>query len=803
MSAPAGCTRRAPDQPRAQAGILDLTRWDFDSLGPVEINGAWEIHWDRLLSPENITETLPAGSFGYIEMPGFWNGRVVSGRALPGKGCATLRIQVRMNGRPGLYAMKIPHMYTAYRLWINGSFLSSNGEVGSGRYSGTPQFLPKKIVFSHGRGPLEIILQISNFHHPKGGMWSSILLGTETQIRDRQSFLSAVDFFLLGGLVIMGFYHICMFFFRRKDRASLFFGLLCLVVAVRIPFEGERVIIEWFPWISWEINEKVSYLTFFSSVFICNLYLYNLFPDIYSKLVARLSLAVGLAFCSVTLVLNADLYFYSRFPYYGVLVISLFYGIWVIIRSIARKKEGSIILAGGLFILGASAGIDILYHDRIISFGNVIGAGLFIFMFSQAAFLSLRSSNAFSSIESLSAEKARLFADSMDIISSLLLASSTRLFEFTRNVTRIAVMMARKSGMSPDEVEEIRIASLLHDIGMIGKPEAVLIGDPHAPDSVKLVVRNHPIKSIQIIAGLKELSGVKTIIAQHHERWDGSGYPSGLKGEDIVPGARIIGIVDDFVSMLGKRDFQTEEKKALITGELIRSRGILYDPNLVDMLVGLSDENNLVYVIDENHIRFARSGDTARWMFPSNVNFEMTVVMRVMNEMASRTSFDEESANIIGSGLGEVIRNAIIHGNKYDESKHVSVALSTITRESRKMIEIVVSDEGSGMDLNEYRIFKESRLKLYEITRELKSYEQSLDAGSSAQLIGAISKKLQSFLIEYYINFNKYRRLESPEATGGIGLIQVMQTFDLVEFNNLVENNEIRGLQVILGKYIQ
>lgn len=797
-----GCSKITDNQPVAAGGVLDLSAWDFSRQGIADLKGDWEFHWNRLLAPEDFRKEPRTGNIACLHMPGFWNDHVIAGKKLPGNGYATMRLTVRVGEGKNLFSMIVPQMHSAYRLWANGREVASNGRIGTDKAHESPEFLPHIVVLTSETNILELVLQVSNFHHPKGGMWSSIKLGSNAQILTRQRHLAGFHSFLLGGLLLMAVYQFGVFLFRRKDLAPFFFSVLCFIMALRIPLENDRMMLDMVPWLSWEAAQKISYFTLFCSVMIMNLYLFHLFPDIYSRAVVRASNVISAAFCLAVIVLTTQIYFYSRYPFYANMLFFVMYDMYVIIRSVIMKKEGATYLIGGMVVLMATAVLDILYHDRVIDFGNVSSFGVLIFTISQAMLLSERSSRAFLKVEVLSSEKAQLFASSIDIMSSILLASSTRLFEYTQNVTRIAVMLARRIGLGPDGVEEIRIASLLHDIGMVGYAEELSGRANLLSGTERLILENHPRKSIEIIETLKGLTGVKRIIAQHHERYNGSGYPSRLAGKEIVIGARIIGLVDDFVAMLGRREYQAEDKKDRIVAELLRQKDRLYDPVLVDALIRLIEKMNLVYIINEDDIRYGRKGNVSEWVFPSNVNYEISVVEKVIAEVRTSVSVGDDAIGLVEAGLGEVIRNAIIHGNKYDEAKRVTVKFALIERDGRKVLEFRVTDQGGGMDLTRYNHFKEGRLRLYDIVREMKRHLPSLDSPECRDVFGAMNRKLQDFLMEYYINYNQYRRLDSPEATGGIGLIQVMQTFDNVDFRPVVANHALSGMEVVLEKFI-
>jgi len=107
------------------------------------------------------------------------------------------------------------------------------------------------------------------------------------------------------------------------------------------------------------------------------------------------------------------------------------------------------------------------------------------------------------------------------------------------------------------------------------------------------------------------------------------------------------------------------------------------------------------------------------------------------------------------------------------------------------------------MDFTRYYHYKESRVRLYDIIREMKQYISSLEYSDTQEICEGLSRKLQSFLMGNYINYNRYRHIDAPDGTGGIGLIQVMQTFDNVDFRQIIANHTLCGTEVVLEKYIE
>jgi anti-sigma regulatory factor (Ser/Thr protein kinase) len=788
--------------PRVRQGVLDLSSWNFEARGPVKLDGSWEFHWRRLIGPGD--KARGAGSDGpfYITVPGYWNGTYVNGEKIEGRGHATFRLLMKLPDADREYALHVPQLYTAYRLWIDDRPMSENGTVGDGPGSSVPSFLPRLVIFRpHGKDVV-FTLQVSNYHHVKGGFWSSIIIDNAPNLIRSNRYSHSLDMLAFGGLLLMGIYHLSLFILRRKDRVSLYFGLFCLVTALRVVVEGNRLFIDLLPGFNWELNEKLSYLTFFFIVILFNLYIHKLLPEDYPAVFVKASTWIGLVCAGAVIVTRSEAYYHLLVPFQ---VNATFWGllaVFVMGRAVKRKRDGIWYLIGG-FLLFAAAGLnDMLYHVHLSPVGDIVHFGFLAFVFSQSVIISMRFSHAYASVETLSAEKTKLFADAMEIISSLILESSTRLYEFTRNATRIAVLLARKTGLSETEVEEIRIAAMLHDLGMISVNKRMAICNQGCDGMEKGIVENHPLKSNEIIKNLRELSKVMLIIAQHHERYDGSGYPLSLKKNEIHPGARIIGLADDFVEMLSKRDFQTVEKKARIKSALLGMRGITHDPVLVDALLEIMESEKLIYDIREEDVKVRRDNGTVTWEIPSNKYFETIVVDRVIAEIVSGVGLDRDTAFSIDFSLCEVVRNAIIHGNKYDEKKRVVITLKIEDADARKKVIITVRDEGEGMDLREYNRYSESSEKLRQIAGLMRQHMEMTADPERKDEISRMIGYLNDFRAKYYIDFNTYRQIDSSESTGGVGLIHVLKSFDRVEYRNLVENYSIKGLEVVMVKYI-
>jgi putative nucleotidyltransferase with HDIG domain len=149
-------------------------------------------------------------------------------------------------------------------------------------------------------------------------------------------------------------------------------------------------------------------------------------------------------------------------------------------------------------------------------------------------------------------------------------------------VTLYSTRIARQMELGPKEIRSIEQGALLHDIGKIGVPDDLLRKPGRLTDSEWAMMRRHPEIGFRILSGIKFLQGAAQIVLQHHERYDGLGYPKGLNGENIIIGARIFALADAFDSMTSDRPFQVACSFEAGRNEIRRCAGRQFDPRIVE-----------------------------------------------------------------------------------------------------------------------------------------------------------------------------------------------------------------------------
>ncbi len=155
----------------------------------------------------------------------------------------------------------------------------------------------------------------------------------------------------------------------------------------------------------------------------------------------------------------------------------------------------------------------------------------------------------------------------------------------SEQVTHYATHLSRAIGRREEQIESIRVASLVHDIGKIGIPDSILTKPGPLSESDLEMIRRHPTLGADILENISIFAQEARLVRYHHENWDGSGYPEGLAGEEIPLDARIINVADSIDAMLMKRTYKDAYSVDKMLAELSQCSGSQFAPDLADVAI--------------------------------------------------------------------------------------------------------------------------------------------------------------------------------------------------------------------------
>jgi len=335
-----------------------------------------------------------------IKVPGPWNGYSLENRKMQAKNLATYHLRLFLPDE-GEYSLHVPQIATAYLLFVNGIPVASNGIVHPDLSRCKPQFLPLVADF-HSRITNDIVFWVANPNNDKGGMWLVPQIGPRKTIHAARENSIAVDCFTIGVLLIMAFYHIGLWILRPQDRSSIYFALFCLLTAVRTSVNGEMYLLQLFPNLPWEWNVKLDYMSIPSAAAFL-LFVQSIYRQKLSKPIIQGLCGILLIFTVMVLFLPNRIYGIIQTPFLFLTLIGCICVLVIVISRIFLGDMEAALMLSGFVVLVLTVLNDILFALRVFTaFGNITAFGLVLFIFFQSFVLSLRSSRAFRTAETLS-----------------------------------------------------------------------------------------------------------------------------------------------------------------------------------------------------------------------------------------------------------------------------------------------------------------------------------------------------------------------------------------------------------------
>ena len=391
----------AQKSPICHHGVLDLSDFHYDGKKTGAITGEWLFKWKAF-----DTHIMEDSNAELIHVPGYWKARDGKGFYESQLGYCTYAVRIILPDSGRIWALHLPPIHSAYRLYADGKPLVGVGNPAS-TASMTPRIRPTIAVFTAVHKEVLLVLEVSNYYFVYGGMLDPIRIGSPESIKTERESSLLISAFLIGSLLIMGLYHLALFILSPKDKSFLFFSMICVFIALRETFGREAIFFEVFPSVSYGIALKVLYAVFP----ICLIFFVLFFKSLYLGFPAlMLRIGVGVSLLYLVVVGVTSNIIYGK----GLLAISLLFFaeslflIVLVTRKTIREPGQNILALTGLLVLMGCFINDVLFEMELVNTYFVLPFGFFVFTLLQSIMLSIRFTNALKTSQTLSVELLRI-----------------------------------------------------------------------------------------------------------------------------------------------------------------------------------------------------------------------------------------------------------------------------------------------------------------------------------------------------------------------------------------------------------
>ncbi len=398
----------------------------------IKLNGPWEFYWNKLLYPNDFNDNISHDSL--VDFPFLWNNYKLKNKTFNNYGYATFRTTIKNINKNEIYTIQVKNISTAYRLFINGKLILSNGRVANNREKMIPKSYLKSADYYANDNNLELILQVSNFYHFRGGIFDPLVFGKSDVVKKLISKHLILDTFLFSSFLMIALYNLALYLFRKSDKATLYFSILCFLISLRSIMTGQYLLVQIFPTISWELQHKIEVLTIYFSFPIFLLYFKSIYSNSIGKKFLQFIVIISIMFSIIVIVTKCSTYGYFLLYYQALLAISTLYIIYCLIRIYLKNGIRSSYTVFGIVVLLITIINDVLMANSIIDTGYFTPFGLLIFIFSQGLMISAIFSKRFSKIEKQYKKQVKIIKENLTKYSNLLNNAGQGFLSFNKDL---------------------------------------------------------------------------------------------------------------------------------------------------------------------------------------------------------------------------------------------------------------------------------------------------------------------------------------------------------------------------------
>lgn len=398
---------------RPEQGQLLLNDPELDLYEPHTLDGVWEFYPNQALEPEDFAAGVKAEPL-LVSVPAMWaNYQLDDGSNFQVEGYGTFRLVIHLGQPTDQLGLYIPRIWSANRVYANGQLISEHGQFATNAEQHRNKIIHQltRLPSLEGQDEIELIVQVSNFNFFVGGLVESFWLGKYQHLKVESEIENTWTLMWIGCLILMGFYHIILYTYRKKNASVLYFGIICLLIAVRLIVFGEHYLYillkdEWAT-LTDDIQVKTYYLATFLLAPLGLLYVRSLYPSVFKWLwPIRVSVITTGMYAVFALIAPLIVLTLTLQAFFALSVVpSMLLILYVLLAAAYRKLEES-----GLQVLGVLAVLLAGLNDgahaagvEIVGELELVPLAFAVFLLIQFFVLAKRYANALNNEEDLTA----------------------------------------------------------------------------------------------------------------------------------------------------------------------------------------------------------------------------------------------------------------------------------------------------------------------------------------------------------------------------------------------------------------
>jgi signal transduction histidine kinase len=380
-------SQEAGAQVKVEEGVLDLRSFEISNK-VIKLNGEWEFYWQKQLAPGDFSkDTVPVpDTWGRV--PGYWIKYADEIPGIENMGYATYRMNILFPDNISEVVFEIPVFDSSFRIYIDGKYAGSNGIAGKSEAGTKPAYKPFTYRHRIINGSTEIIVNVSNYHHRRGGFWMPIKVGMPEVVMsgiERQKSMSGIS---AGILLAFATFFFVFFIILRANDAMLFFALAATGILIRSISTGYYLIMTYMD-ISWTNLVRLEYTGSFIALVFGSWYFHRIFPNKYFKILCTvISVLFGAA---IIFVMTTPVIVFShtiRIFMPALLLVLLYYGLMSINSLLKTERKGILNTIGFLALLiGATNDLTLSTSNTFLFSYYILPYATIIFIFMQVIIL--------------------------------------------------------------------------------------------------------------------------------------------------------------------------------------------------------------------------------------------------------------------------------------------------------------------------------------------------------------------------------------------------------------------------------